>query len=132
MKTFHFFLQKKYSIKIYFRKSTLPILLLLIKFSLLMKNQIFLTLSVLFCMFLISSCEKEDPEVNVIVNVTLESNQAYTYQITKLGDKDDQIQITKEASHALISVCPYSQESELKCSLVRHSKSLKSAVCWCT
>ncbi len=97
-----------------------------------MKNQIFLTLSVLFCMFLISSCEKEDPEVNVIVNVTLESNQAYTYQITKLGDKDDQIQITKEASHALISVCPYSQESELKCSLVRHSKSLKSAVCWCT
>ena len=42
-------------------------------------------------------------------------------------DKNLQYQLT-----SLNSVCPFSQESELECSLARHAKPTKSAVCWCT
>ncbi len=68
-----------------------------------MKKSLIILIAFICFLFLNSSCEKEEADVNVIVAVTLTPNQAYTYQIPKLGDEDEQVQITKDAAHALIS-----------------------------
>ncbi|MBC7384042.1 MAG: hypothetical protein H7296_13830 [Bacteroidia bacterium] len=68
-----------------------------------MKKSIIISFAVICCLLLASACKKENESTNTVINVTLEPNKAYSYNMDKLGDDDDQVQITTEASHSLIS-----------------------------
>ncbi len=68
-----------------------------------MKKLLLIPIAFALIFIMMSSCKKERPGTNKVVEVTLAPNQVYTYQIPGLGDRDDVVQITKAASHALVS-----------------------------
>ncbi len=77
-----------------------------------MKKLLILPMALMACLFLTTSCHKEDDDVNATIDVALEPNQAYTYKITNLGDDDEEVQITKAAGHALsCTVSPVANSS---------------------
>ncbi len=68
-----------------------------------MKNYLSLFLLVAFASIVTTSCYKENNEVIKTINVSLEPNEAYTYNIPAVGDADDKFEIAKQASHYLNS-----------------------------
>ncbi len=55
--------------------------------------------------FAIFSCkkEKDGKTITQTINVTLNINKSYSYQITNKGDADDEMQITNQASNYKVS-----------------------------
>jgi hypothetical protein len=76
------------------------------KIKLKMKNKLILP-AVIAAFFFITSCEKEkDKQATVIskvINVDLNENQSYSYNIAPSGDQDDVMEISLQSNHFITS-----------------------------
>jgi len=70
-----------------------------------MKKFNFLALASLIVLTLSYSCRKEHEGVTItkVINVSINANENYTYDIPHAGDADDVMQISKQAAHFLTS-----------------------------
>ncbi|MCX6290142.1 MAG: hypothetical protein NT126_00065 [Bacteroidetes bacterium] len=70
-----------------------------------MKKIIYSTLTLSVLLLFASSCRKENNGVIItkVIPVQLNVNQSYSYEVPRAGDDDDDMQITKQATHFLMS-----------------------------
>ncbi len=64
-----------------------------------------LMLTTAIVMFFTSACRKDENGVTItkVINIEINANNSYTFDVPHAGDADDLMQITKQASHFLKS-----------------------------